>query len=220
MDPSQVWVKFLDGCLQRRLRAEQFDRFAIELYQRSPIMERKLADILLSRQELLNAMVDPLLSVYAGCLLESNRLSSADLLGALFRRSSNYVTATGSNNDVSTPQSKQARNPAELEHTILDQLTRLYIPGGKRPKTQQETRVALRILAEWMATMSTSGDALLQSLDQQAIIICDSLGMLATAMLENPKVIGVIDTALPKGTGFPFCSNLYTHHSLIFVDCV
>jgi mediator of RNA polymerase II transcription subunit 5 len=205
--PSEIWTAFLDGCFQKRLRAEQFEKFSIELYQRSPIMERKLADILLGRQELLNTMVDPLLPVYADTLLESNRLSSSDLLGALFKRSANF-TVTTPRGDDSSAAGENKHNPPELEYTILDQLTRSYIPGGKRPITQQETRAALRILAEWMTAMTSSADALLQSLDQQSVTICDSLGMLATAMLENPRVIGVIDTAMPKGKrcsfSFPF----------------
>jgi mediator of RNA polymerase II transcription subunit 5 len=200
MDPSQVWVQFLDGCLQKRLRAEQFERFALQLYQRSPIMERKLADVLLGRQELLNNMVDPLLPLYAECLLESNRLSSSDLLGALFQRSANHAAATASRDGRC--------NPAELEFTILDQLTRSYIPGGKCPKTQHEARAAIRVLAEWMAAMAASGDSLLHTLNPQSVVTCDSLGMLATAMLENPKVIGIVDTALPKGNVYPFLSPL------------
>jgi hypothetical protein len=202
---SQLWVKFLDGSLQRRLRGEQFEGFAKELYQRSPIMGRKLAEILVERQKMLSGVVDPLLPVYADCLLDAMRINAADLLGALFKNTRHYTAAKTAGDQVSEPMTGKEYNPLELEYTILDQLTRAFAPGGSRPKTQEETRAALRVLSEWMSAMATVGDALIQTLDQQSILVIDSLGMLGIAMLENAKVIGIIDTALPKGreTVFP-----------------
>lgn len=64
---------------------------------------------------------------------------------------------------------------------------------------QEEVRATLKVLAIWMSVVATEGDALLQTLDQQSVSMIDSLGMLGISMLENQKVIGVIDTAIPKG---------------------
>lgn len=196
---SQLWVKFLNACLEKRLRAEQFDRYAAELYKRTPIVGSKLADNLIGRQKLLKGMVDPLLPAYADSLLESNRLSTADLLGALFKKSRYYGSSKAASANSVDGGDGPPHSPAELEYTMLDLLTKTYFMGGKRPRTQEETRIALRILSEWMIALATSDDALLHSLDQQYVLVRDSLGTLATSMLENSKVIGVVDTALPKG---------------------
>ena len=54
-----------------------------------------------------------------------------------------------------------------------------------------------------MNAIATGGVDLLQEVDPQAIVqaiaVCDSFGMLSIAVLENQKVIGIIDTALSKG---------------------
>jgi hypothetical protein len=196
---SQTWANFLNASLGKRLRAEQFERYAAELCKRTPIVGSKLADILVGRQKLLKSMVDPLLPSYADCLLESNRLSTADLLGALFKKSRNYASPKAGNAHSAAKGDDPQHSPAELEYTMLDLLTKTYFMGGKRPRTQEESRIALRILSEWMIALATSEDALLHSLDQQYMLVRDSLGVLATFMLENPKVVGVVDTALPKG---------------------
>src|ERR1700749_114138 len=100
---SQLSVKFLDGSLQRRLRGEQFEGFAEELYNRSPIMGRKLAEILVERQKMLSGVVDPLLPVYANCLLDAKRINAGDLLGALFKNTRHYTAAKTAGDQTSEP---------------------------------------------------------------------------------------------------------------------
>jgi mediator of RNA polymerase II transcription subunit 5 len=197
---SQQWEKVIQGSLQRRLRGETFGDFVKELSKTTPITGGELADILLGQQKLLPRIVDPLIPVYADVLLESNRINTSHLLAALFKHSRQYKARKSEDDAPDTAKSETPYNPAELEYQILDQLTRSFVPGGTRPKMQEEVRATLRVLAEWMSAVATEGDALLQTLEQQSILMIDSLGMLGIAMLENPKVIGIIDTAMPKGS--------------------
>ncbi|KAF2431865.1 Med5-domain-containing protein [Tothia fuscella] len=199
---SQLWTTFLNACLEKRLRSEQFDQYASELSNRSPIMGAKLANILVGRQTLLKEVIDPLLPAYADSLLESNRVSSADLLGALLKRSRYYHSSKVALVDAAASEDSQLQSLTELDAIILDQLCKAY-SHNKRPKTQEETRVALRILSEWLTALAIPpADAIPQSMEEQEqyVSVCDSIAMLALAMLENPKVTGIILTALPKET--------------------
>jgi hypothetical protein len=195
----QQWVKVVRGSIERRLRGEIFISVVKELDNTISISGRELADILLDQQKRLPRTVDPLLPVYADTLLEEQRISTSDLLSALFKHSRQYSPSKQEKNSPKGVKAEQTCSPAELEYRILDQLSRAYAPGGTRPTMQQEVRATLKVLAEWMSAVATEGDALLQTLDQQSVLMIDSLGMLGIAMLENQKVIGVIDTAMPKG---------------------
>lgn len=200
---TELWTRFLDGCLERRVREEQFNPLVMKLHRRSPIIGLKLADILISRQRLMPGIVDPLLTDYAESLLDHGRISSADLLGALYKHSRASAKPESQENQSSEKGGKPAYNPAELESAILNILMRAYLPDGKRPASQDETRIALRVLAEWLNTIASQGTALMQEVDHQIIVealsVFDSIGALSIAMLENPKVIGIVDTALHKG---------------------
>jgi mediator of RNA polymerase II transcription subunit 5 len=93
-------------------------------------------------------------------------------------------------------------NTAELESTIFDVLTRAYLPDRGQPKSQDETRVALILLTEWLNASVSRGTALADESDHQLLVeamsVFESLGALSIAMLENQKVIGVIDVMFPK----------------------
>jgi hypothetical protein len=203
MGPKEQWERVVRGSIEQRLRGEVFIKVVKELDNTLFISGRELADMLLDQQKLLPRTVDPLLPVYADTLLEENRISTSDLLSALFKHSRQYSPSKKGEDTPNGTKAEQPCSPAELEYRILDQLSRAYAPGGTRPRMQQEVRDTLKVLAEWMSAVATEGDALLQTLDQQSISMIDSLGMLGIAMLENPKVIGVIDTAIPKGNQLP-----------------
>jgi hypothetical protein len=203
MGLRQQWEQVVGGSLQQRLRAEVFVKIVRELDETVPIPGRELADILLDQQKLLPQTVDPLITVYADSLLEEQRISTSDLLGALFKHSRQYLNSKKHDDSPNGIKIEHSCSPAELEYRILDQLARAYAPGGTRPRMQQEVRATLKVLAEWMSAVATEGDALLQTLDQQSISMIDSLGMLAVAMLENQKVIGVIGTAITKCNRLP-----------------
>jgi mediator of RNA polymerase II transcription subunit 5 len=199
---SEQWTRFLDGCLQRRVRAKQFHNLAGQLHRRAPILGVKLADVLIRRQELMPGMLDPLLPVYAETLLEHGRISSADLLAALYRHSKSVAKPDPQDNEITSKQDEKVYNTAELESTMFDLLTRAYFPDGGRPNSQDETRIAIVLLTEWMKANVARGTALADESDHnvlvEAMAVFEAFGAFSTAMLENTKVAGVIEVMLSK----------------------
>ncbi|QDS76596.1 hypothetical protein FKW77_007518 [Venturia effusa] len=196
--PRETWERVVRSSLEKRVRGEMFIKFVRELDSTTFISGRDLADILLEQQKLLPQTVDPLIPVYAQTLLEEKRVSTSDLLSALFKHSRHHANTKVDVESSNGTRSPLSFSPAELEYQILDQLSKAYAPGGTRPSTQEEVRATLKVLSEWMSAVATEGDALLQTLDQQSTLMIDSLGMLGIAMLENQKVIGLVDTAISK----------------------
>ncbi|KAE9961818.1 hypothetical protein EG328_001548 [Venturia inaequalis] len=176
-----------------------FIKVVRELDNTTFISGQDLADILLEQQKLLPQTVDPLIPAYAETLLEEKRISTSDLLGALFKHSRQQANSKNEAESSDGSKATVSSSPAELEYQILDQLSKAYAPGGTRPSTQEEVRATLKVLGEWMSAVATEGDALLQPLDHQSVLMIDSLGMLGISMLENQKVIGVVEAAISKG---------------------
>lgn len=198
--PREQWETVVVGSLQQRVRGEMFIQVVRELDNTTFIPGRDLADILLEQQKLLPQTVDPLIPAYAETLLEEKRISTSDLLAALFKHSRQHANSKPEAESSNGTKPTVSYSPAELEYQILDQLSKAYAPGGTRPSTQEEVRATLKVLGEWMSAVATDGDALLQTLDHQSVLMIDSLGMLGISMLENQKVVGVIDAAISKGT--------------------
>ncbi|KIW05199.1 uncharacterized protein PV09_03743 [Verruconis gallopava] len=201
---SEQWTQLLDRCLQRRVRREQFHSLADQLYRRTPIMSAKLSDMLITRQELTPDMFDPLLSVYVETLLEHGRINSADLLAALYRHSKSAIKPESRDLDSTEKKENKVYNTAEFESAVFDMLTRAYLPDGGRPKTQDETRIALVLLSEWLEANISRGTSLADESDHQVLVeamsVIESFGALSIAMLENARVAGVIDVMLSRDT--------------------
>jgi hypothetical protein len=207
MDTGTQWANLIRGCLRKRLRKEQFLRFAKDLDAKSPIKGLKLANLLLGSQKSRASTVDPLMLVYLESALDVGRLNSHDILFALYHRSKFRPSPTENDNGPSEKRAHGAESlNQELEVMVLEHLTRGFV-SGRRPGTQLEVKQSLRVLSEWISLVASAespNENLLQSLGQNSASICDALGILALAMLENPKAAGVVDTALPKGVqSFP-----------------
>lgn len=210
------WQAFIHNCLCIRLDQSKFLQLAQELTDWSPIPGFKLVSILLRSQTDSGKIVDPRIPIYSEQLLEARIINTDDVLTALFQQHSNRTD---------TQRESLNHNGLDLAAILLEHLTRAFVTG-KRPYTIPEARQSLVILARWLesiVTATSTGDVLMQSLDNQTIPICDSLGLLATAMLENSRVVGVIAKVISKGTlavyylvldiYFVFASLQYVKHS-------
>lgn len=204
------WRAFIQNSLRIRPDQGKFHQLAQEFNDRSPIPGLKLASILLESQTASSKIVDPRIPIYAEQLIEARIINANDMLAALFQQ---YSYQKESSN----------HNGSELVAILLEHLTRGFVTG-RNPYTIPETRQSLVVLARWLesvVTAASTSDALMQSLDQQTIPICDSLGLLATAMLENSRVIGVVAKVISKGTSvhllvytlYVFASIQYAKHS-------
>ena len=186
------WRAFIQNSLRVRLDQGKFLQLAHELTARSPIPGLKLASFLLGSQTASSKIVDPRIPIFSEQLLEARIINTDDILAALFQQHSDRTDAqkNGSNH-----------NGSELAAIILEHLTKGFVTS-KSPYTIPETRQSLVVLARWLesiVTVASAGDALMQQLEHQAHPICDSLGLLATAMLENPRVVGVVAKVISKG---------------------
>jgi hypothetical protein len=191
-----AWPNLISQCLSRRIRKEHFDTLANQLYEDSPIAGRKLVDLLLDyNQKNTAVMTDPLMTAYLDSLLVSRKVSGADLLSSLYVRSKYRVRDQGNENSLSEkPESEKGSN--DIDSVVLE-LSARQILKNAMPATPTEARGILESLAVWMSAVSNSSMHL--ALDQQTGNLYDSLGTLAIASLENPRIAGVIDQWSSKG---------------------
>jgi len=186
------WRAFIQNALRIRPDQGKFLQFAQELSDQSPISGLKLASIVIASQRSSNKIVDPRIPIFIEQFLEARIINTDDVLAALFQQNPDRTDVQKDNSN---------HNGSELLAIVLDHLTRCFVVG-KSPNTIPETRQSLLVLARWLESVVTAaspGDALIQSLDHQTFLICDSLGLLAISMLENARVTGVIAKVLSKG---------------------
>lgn len=195
-DATRQWRAFIQNSLRLRLNEDRFRQYVEELGDRVSISGRKLAFIVVENRRATGKIVDPRIPVFVEQLLEANMVNSYDILAALFR---DYSVASEAGNG------KPVSNVCELASNLLDHLTRCFV-SAKSPRSIPETRHALLVLSTWLETVASAandGDALMQSLDHSLMLLYDSLGQLAIAMLENVRVGGVIEKAITPGRSGP-----------------
>jgi len=191
-EATKQWQTLIRNSLRLRLDQDKFLRFVEELSGRTPIPGHKLAALVVESQRASTKIVDPRIPLFIAQLHDARIINSYDVLAALF---SEYIGASEAHIRAATTQTY------ELAANVLDHLTRCFL-NAKSPKTIPETRNTLAVLSRWLEAVASTGtdsDALLQSLDQNAILLYDYLGSLAIAMLENVRVGGVIEKAITTG---------------------
>jgi hypothetical protein len=140
-------------------------------------------------------MSDPLITAYLESLLLSRKVNGADLLSSLYAQSKYRVAGLGNESSLSEkPEFEKASN--DIESVVLE-LTARQILKNVMPASPTEARGILAALAVWMSAVSNSSMHL--ALDQQTGNMFDTLGTLAIASLENPRIAGVIDQWYSKG---------------------
>ncbi|KAF2085903.1 mediator of RNA polymeras-like protein II transcription subunit 5, partial [Saccharata proteae CBS 121410] len=197
------WTDFLDRCLQLRISVDKFTKFANELSKRSHCDGPKLAEALLRPRSKAITSLDPLVPVYLERLLAMNKLSPPDVLGVLYHHSQHGSTELKSSHASSEKKASSWQVTPELEELVCGRIMKAFT-ANERPRTISEARRTLQILSQWMTTVSNAqtADSLVQSLAEgshhlQAQTVMN-LGMLVLSVVENPKVAGVIEMALPK----------------------
>jgi hypothetical protein len=206
-----IWSKFFTRCLAKRVKKDQFEELALELYYHAPFTGRKIVDALFGLYQEPPLVIDPLIMPYIEGLLESSRVSCADLLSSLFDRSRySPLTSTNGNKDGQGDEmSKVLGSLTTMEHLIVDLITRA-IYSGKRPSTPEEGKAILRATTKWASALSNAANIVLHGMDSHFGLICDSLGLLAIACFENLKMIDLIDNRLSKG--------MFAGNSILFVE--
>jgi hypothetical protein len=191
------WKQLFHHCLSHRLRKQDFERLANQLHCRLPLAGQELVDILLNCQDGAGPVADPLLSIYLESLLLSEVINAAHLLDGLYV-DSRYCPHPTMALDETVQRKKARRMSNDLDSTIFMILCRHFL-SGKLPSVPEEARELLRSLSKWMLAVTSFYVSLLQVLDQDAIATCDALGLFAVCVLENIRMIGLIDHACSKG---------------------
>ncbi|KAK8175814.1 mediator complex, subunit Med5 [Phyllosticta citrichinensis] len=201
---KHTWDLFIDSCLRKRLATDDYDRLARDLQGRIPKDGAALSEALLRPKTLSEFYFDPLVVVYLERSLALDLLDPPQVLEALFRHAREANTAA----DRSQPKGWNVKPPPsyvspELEELVFARLSRTYMIN-ERPKKVSEAQKTLALLTKWMSTMSSTqaAESVINSIAEgtqgHRTTTIMSLGLLVIAVLEHPKIAGVLEKACPK----------------------
>ncbi|KAK8197736.1 mediator complex, subunit Med5 [Phyllosticta capitalensis] len=198
-----TWTLFIDSCLRKRIGTDDYERLAHDLRRRIPKDGTGLAEALLRPKTLSAFYFDPLVVVYLEKSLTLDLLDPSDVLQVLLRHAKEANTIA----DGSQPGDTQTKPPTyvspELEELVFARLSRTYMVN-ERPKKVPEAKKTLALLAKWMSTMSSTQatesviNSIADGTQGHRTTTITSLGLLVIAVLEHPKIAGVLEKVFPK----------------------
>ena len=193
---SVSWKRLFKNSLSLRLRKAQFEKLSNQLYSQCPIAGQELVDLLLNCQDGSGPVADPLVSTYLESLLISGKTDAAHVLDGLYIDSRYSQLSVALEETVQRKRTRKMTNDLDSRTFIV--LLRQFI-AKKLPTSPEEARGVLQSLSKWMLAVSSFHVTLMQVLDPDALATCDGLGMLIISVLENTRMIGLIDHACSKG---------------------
>lgn len=200
------WTVFLDRCLERRIQSEVFSEAVARLHARSPIPGRRLAVLLLRPRAAGLISIDPRIIVYLESLLSLKKVDASDVLCATLLFSKDRLPKTA---DAITKNTRW-HNPPELEEIVFHRLSKAFVTQ-ERPENGTEGVHTLLVVTRWMQAMITShtSDTMIQAMagiqqqpQQSSINVRECLGLLVVGIIENSKMLQILDN--PKGKGSSF----------------
>jgi hypothetical protein len=193
---SLSWKRLFANSLSLRLRKPQFEKLSNQLYSNSPIPGHELVDLLLNCQDGCGPVADPLLSTYLESLLLSGKVDAAHVLDGLYVDSRYSQPAVALEETIQRKRTRKMTN--DLDSRIFIILLRHFV-AGKLPTTPEEGRGVLQSISKWMIAVANFHVTLMRVLDPDALATCDGLGLLIISVLENVRMIGLIDHACSRG---------------------
>lgn len=205
MEPSiKEWTAFLDRCLSARVRPDQFVKAAAQLQTTCPLPASILAVLILRPPKIYGANVcyDIRVVLYLEKLLAEKRIDASDLLAASFHYSNDRPSKP--DQDVS----KERRcNPPEVDEILFTRVQKAF-QTEERPLTNSEGVRTLFVVTRWMQAMVTShtSDSMIQAIagiqqqpQQQSINNREALGVLMVGIVENAKMLRILNHPTCKG---------------------
>lgn len=198
------WTVYIDRCLNQRVSADVFDAATAQLYRKSPLPGRKIAALLLKPRSSGASNVDPRVIVYLERLLALKKVDASDVLSATFYYSKDRQPKTGG--DVLDKDSKWSNSP-ELEEVVCHRLHKTFA-AEERPINNTEGLQTLIVVTRWMQAIVTShtSDTMMQAMagisqqpQQQSINVREALGVLAVGLIENSKILLILNHPTAKG---------------------
>lgn len=211
------WALFLDKCLENRIDIDLFAAAATQLHTRSPLPGHKLAALLVKPRAAGVNSVDPRVIVYAERLLALKKVDASDILAATFQFSKDRPVQSSDNTNPKDPSRWQ--NPSELDEILFHRLHKAF--SGERPErpvSNAEATRTVKAVTRWMSAMvaSHTNDSMLQAMagiqqqpQQQSINVREGLGMLVVGLIENVKILQLLNRDQLKGGSFPQLNTGY-----------
>jgi hypothetical protein len=187
---SELWQKFCQEAIRWRVAKDKYQQLARELLREERIPGRLLIKYVLDCQIDGDLVADCLLCNYVEVLLDIEAFDLSHLLQGTYLRSSHCITRPA--NGLQDGAQKTPTNSPDMDTKMIF-LAATRIISGKAPKSPKEARLVLEILPNWLATVASSHDAVMNALDHQFALLAESIGVLAISVLENQRFIGIID---------------------------
>lgn len=209
------WTVFLDRCLNQRVQVDVFDAATAQLHRKSPLPGRKLAALLLKPRSASPSSVDPRVIIYLERLLALKKVDASDVLSATFYYSKDRLPKTGG--DTSEKEPKWSNSP-ELEEVVCHRLHKPFA-AEERPVNNTEGLQTLIVVTRWMQAIVTShtSDTMMQAIagisqqpQQQPINVREALGVLVVGLIENSKILLILNHPTAKGQCPSVASDIVT----------
>ena len=212
------WTTFLDRCLERRVQPDLFAAAVAQLHAKSPLPGRKLAALVLRPRVAGSSNVDPRSIVFLEQLLALKKVDASDVLTLTFLYSKDRLPVkTGDEKPTKEPQWD---NPPELEEIVFHRLHKAFA-AEERPINNTEGLRTLIVVTRWMQAMVTShtSDTMIQAMagiqqpQQHSINVREGLAMLVIGIIENPRILRILNNPKGKGKRTSNCSDVCTMFS-------
>ena len=198
------WSAFLDRCLERRVQPDVFAAAVAQLHAKSPLPGRKIAALVLRPRVAGTNSIDPRSIGFLEQLLALKKVDAADILTLTFLYSKDRLPVKAG--EEKTPKDAQWNNPPEVEEVIFHRLHKACA-AEERPINNTEGLRTLVVITRWMQAMVTShtSDTMIQAMagiqqpQQQSINVREGLAMLVIGIIENPKILRILNHPKAKG---------------------
>ncbi|KNG43997.1 Med5-domain-containing protein [Stemphylium lycopersici] len=202
MEDWMEWSAFLDRCLERRVQPDVFAAAVAQLHAKSPLPGRKIAALVLRPRVAGTNSIDPRAIGFLEQLLALKKVDASDVLTLTFLYSKDRLPVKAG--EEKTPKDAQWNNPPEVEEVIFHRLHKDFA-AEERPVNNAEGLRTLIVITRWMQAMVTShtSDTMIQAMagiqqpQQQSINVREGLAMLVIGIVENSKILRILNN--PKG---------------------
>ncbi|KAF2673126.1 Med5-domain-containing protein [Microthyrium microscopicum] len=198
-EPS-VWKLLFHQCLHERIQGPKFRTLAGQLWAEKPSGRLYLANELLDCQRTGSIVSDSLFTEYFEDLLLTKRISVSDVLDATLEHSLYRQHKPP----------REPKNSSDLQTALVMLVTR-QILTHQAPKHSHLAQKLLQSVLGWLQAIVKSDQLLL---DENGPQLCDALGFLAAAALENGEMISMIDNHSSKSILKPLSETLHSFYQL------